>query len=197
MPAPRPFAHRVLVLCLGLGACGSHALSGSPRDGATDLAARIGPIDLTQAPATLELTCDADVGRVAFKLPCLVGMDVTSGHSGPGLHDVECRLLEGKAPVVWSFLLPLAALANDPSQVLHTPGDLPAVPTDGSSIDLGGQPAQLSSIKGALSFSRIDPEGRAFAGAFAGQAVWKVTASGREITCDLDGPLWGAPGDFL
>jgi hypothetical protein len=55
---------------------------------------------------------------------------------------------------------------------------------------------RLSNVTGDLTFSRVDPAARAFASTLNGAAVW-VDPSGAQTSCLVNGPFWGAPGDFL
>jgi hypothetical protein len=154
-------------------------------------------VDLSQSPSTVAMTCDGTVGVVSLAQPCLVGMDLRArGERVPGTHAIECRLAQANEPLVWSFIMPLAQVASDPEAVLHMPGEAPTVPAGSGSVALGSQQATLSTVMGELTFSRIDPTGRAFAATIDAKVVWKA-AAGSDITCDLKGPLWGAPGDFL
>src|SRR5436189_2958030 len=86
----------VFVASLCLAACGGEPLAGStPQDGATQTRAIIGPVDLTTAPATLGLTCPDAAAALAFKMPCLVGMNLAgTGHPEPGSHATECRMAQ-------------------------------------------------------------------------------------------------------
>jgi hypothetical protein len=161
-----------------------------------DLAERIGPVDLTKAPPTLPITCDKCSGALAFEMPCLVGMSILPDRSQPGYHVTECRMAQSGSPLVWQFLLPLAELARNPGMIVRFPEDTPSPPRSSDTIDIGGERAQISTINGSLTFSRVDPSGRAFAGAISGTVVWR-TSSGAETTCQIDGPFWGAPGDFI
>jgi hypothetical protein len=176
-------------------ATGVGAMDTQTSDAGADLADRIGLIDLSQAPATLGMTCGAGVGALAFEMPCLVGMNL-GGQASPGWHVTECRMAQSGTPIVWSFILPLQTVARNPGTVIHFPGDVPSPPPAPGAIDLGGESARVSSVTGALTFSRVDPTGRAFIGVFSGTVVWKTT-SGAETSCTLDGPFWGAPGGFL
>lgn len=185
-----------LMLVALAGGCGGRSIS-QTSDAGTDLAGRIGPVDLSQAPAVLGMTCGADAGGLAFEMPCLVGMNLAgSGQAGPGWHATECRMAQAGTPLAWSFILPLQAIARDPGAVLTFPGDVSSPPPAPGTIDLRGEPARVSSVTGTLTFSRVDPSGRAFIGAFSGTVTWKAT-SGAETTCTVDGPFWGAPGGFI
>ena len=82
----------VFVASLCLAACGGEPLAGStPQDGATQTRAIIGPVDLTTAPATLGLTCPDAAAALAFKMPCLVGMNL----AGPTI--VACGSLRRRS----------------------------------------------------------------------------------------------------
>jgi hypothetical protein len=59
-----------------------------------------------------------------------------------------------------------------------------------------GVSARVSSVTGSLTFSRVDPDARAFIGSFAATLVWTAT-DGSQISCQSDGPFWGGPGGFL
>jgi hypothetical protein len=194
-----------LTLALVLG-CGGRSLSPSangpvggssgspPADAAADLADRIGPVDLSQAPATFNMTCDGGLGSVVFQMPCLVGMNL-SGQGGVGFHATECRLAQPGAPLAWSFILQLGTLARDPGTILRFPEDVPSAPVPGP-VEIQGMSVRISSVTGKLSFSRVDPSARAFIGAFSGTTVW-TRSDGVQISCQADGPFWGAPGGFL
>jgi hypothetical protein len=140
------------------------------------------------------MACAGGVSALAFKNPCLVGENL-SGQGGTGFHVTECRIAQDGEPVAWSFILPLATLAQSPGTVLHFPGDLPSPPPPFGSVQLNGESAHATAVTGALTFSRVDPASRAFVGAFHGTVVWTI-ASGSQISCQVDGPLWGAPGGF-
>ena len=174
----------LLVLCVGPLACGG---GGTPTR--TD---RIGPVDLTQAPATLSMTCTG-IASLSFEMPCLIGFDLPGA---AGVHATECRLAQTDRPLVWSFLFPLASVRADPSTSLRAPLDLPTVTGIQQPIVLEGEPATMSSVTGDLMFSKVDPTARAFIGTFTGTVVWTST-TGAQTPCQIDGPFWGAPGDFL
>jgi hypothetical protein len=183
-----------LLACSWLSACDGGATNGAD-PGST--AATVGPVDLTKAPAALEMTCGGGVGAVQLELPCLVGYDLTAaGEMVPGIHATECRLARAGQPLAWSFMLPLAQVAHAPSEPLHMPGSAPTVTIGMNPVALGAELATLSGVTGDLSFSRVDPDGRAFAGNLDATFTWK-TATGASIDCSVTGPLWGAPGDFL
>jgi hypothetical protein len=157
-------------------------------------AATVGPVDLSQAPRQLTMTCDHAVGELALDNPCLVGNNLL----GPtvDIHAVECRLAAPPAnPVVFSFVLNLSSVTAHPDVPVEIPHDAPPVPTSGL-IDVGGsRRASVSSVVGTLSFSRVDPTNRAFVGHFTGTVFWTET-TGSTFSCAVDAPLWGGPGGF-
>jgi hypothetical protein len=178
-----------LLLCWVPLACGSGG--GAPAAGDNS----IGPVDLTQAPASLAMTC-AGTGSLAFEMPCLMGFDLFGQDTNAaGVHATECRLAAPSRPIVWSFLFPLAAVRADPTMPLQTSG-LQAEPGTEQAILLQGEAAMISSVKADLTFSRVDPTNRAFIGRFTGSVVW-TSASGTQTPCQIDGPFWGGPGNFL
>jgi hypothetical protein len=181
-----------ILVCSWLGACDG---SGASVESRGSDAASIGPVDLTKAPATLEMTCGGGVGAVTIEQPCLVGFNLAGDQVAPGVHATECRLASSERPLVWTFLLPLAQIARDPGVPLHLPSGAATVNDGEVPVALDGQQATVLRVTGDLSFSRVDPEVRAFAGTLDGTVTWK-TASGAQIDCTVDGPFWGAPGLF-
>jgi hypothetical protein len=130
-------------------------------------------------------------------MPCLIGLDLAGPDpNAVGVHATECRLAQPDRPLVWSFLLPLAAVRSDPSTPLQAPLGLPLVTGSQQAIVLQGEPATMSSVAGDLTFSKVDPTARSFIATFTGTVVW-TSASGTRTSCQIDGPFWGAPGDFL
>jgi hypothetical protein len=156
--------------------------------------ATIGPVDLTQAPTEIMMDCDHGVGQVAFVNPCLVGQNLAGSQRGIGLHETECQLLGGNGAIAWAFLLPLSTIAMSPDQPLTFSTNLPAPPT-GRPAEIGGVQAGVSHVDGTMTFSRVDPSGRAFIGHFTGTITW--TGSSGAFSCAVDAPFWGAPGNFL
>ncbi len=157
-------------------------------------AAVVAPVDLTQAPTTLALTCDHGIGTIAFVDPCLVGFAFTSAAS-LGVHEVECQLSTSGHPLVWSFLVALDEVAQHPSTPLISPADFPRSPTSGAVVAVGGRMAGVSSVQGTVTFSRVDPSGRAFIAHLTGTVTW-TEPSGATFSCAVDAPFWGAPGGF-
>ncbi|MDB4982889.1 MAG: hypothetical protein JWM82_3641, partial [Myxococcales bacterium] len=116
-------------------------------------AATIAPVDVTQAPPTLSMSCDHGVGTIVFVDPCLVGGAVgTSTVSSLGVHEVECQLSTPGHPMVWSFLVALDEVARDPTKPLTFPTDLPRSPTSGAVVAVGGRSARVSSVQGTVTF---------------------------------------------
>jgi hypothetical protein len=167
----------MLMLVAGPLACGGTGKTGD---------SLIGAVDLTQAPSTLTMSCGAGVAA-ALEMPCLIGLDLSGQDpNAAGVHATECRLASPDQPLVWSFLLPLGDVRADPSTSLQAPVDLPPQLTG----------VTMSTVTGDLTFSRVDPAARAFIGAFHGNIAWSDQA-GTQTSCQVDGPFWGAPGDFL
>jgi hypothetical protein len=156
--------------------------------------AEVAPVDVSQSPAALTMTCDGG-SSLSIAMPCLIGLNLGQDPNAPGIHATECRLATSEAPLVWSFLFPLANVRANPSTSLHAPADMPPA-GDAQAIQLNGESASISSITGDLTFTRVDPTARAFSGAFKGTAVW-TSPSNTQMTCQIDGPFWGAPGTFL
>jgi hypothetical protein len=181
-----------ILVCSWLGACDGGGASVESRG--SD-AASIGPVDLAKAPATLEMTCGGGVGAVTIEQPCLVGFNLAGDQAAPGFHATECRLASTDRPLVWAFMLPLAQIAQAPSAPLRVPNQAPTLYGEQTAVAIGGQQATVFRVTGDLSFSRVDPDARAFAGTLDGTVTWK-TASGAQIDCTVDGPFWGAPGLF-
>src|SRR5450432_323831 len=177
-----------VVLWLAAAGCGGRQQLLQPDDstGATGVAT-IGPVDLTQAPPTLPMTCDSGVGTIAFDDPCLVGSDLSGAPASVGIHEVECTFSSAGHPIAWAFLLPLAQIASDPDQPLTFPA--PMTPSSGQVVDVAGQQARVFSVAGSLTFSRVDPPGRAFSAHFQGTITW-VGVAGSMFTCAVDAPLF-------
>jgi hypothetical protein len=164
---------------------------GSDAGGAT--AATFGPIDLTQAPAELAMTCDDGIGTLAFDNPCLVGQNLGGGGSGIGGHEVECTLATAGHPITWSFLLPLSQVIAQPTEPISFP--LPPGAIAGRPISVAGMSASVSGFVGAITFSRVDTTNRAFIAQLKGTMTW-TEQSGSRFSCQIDSPFWGAPGAF-
>jgi hypothetical protein len=181
-----------------LAGCGGRQglMPADDADAGATAGASIGPVDLTGAPPELAMTCDHGIGTLAFDNPCLVGMNLLGDLSKPGEHEIECHLAGPGHPIVWAFLVPLAQIAQHPDQPLTFPSSFPTSPTSGMRVDVGGHKAGVSSAAGTVTFSRVDPTGRAFIARFNGTITWKET-TGSTFSCAVDAPFWGAPGGFL
>jgi hypothetical protein len=189
---------RALIVAVGviLAGCGGRQGLSPPDDAGSEsapAAATIGPVDLTQAPAQLPLSCDQGIGALAFDNPCLVGTNL-SGGGGTGFHETECRFHGMGDPVAWSFVLPLSEIAQNPDHPLSFPSDFPPTPT-AMAVDVDGQQAAVAHVAGAVTFSRVDPTARAFSAWFKGTISWTGTTAAA-FTCVVDAPFWGAPGGF-
>jgi hypothetical protein len=149
----------------------------------------VGPVDFTKAPPTFSMSCDDGVGTITFANPCLIGFRLGGGDpSTPGGHEIECTLATPSGGIAWSFLAIFPPKSNPATMLPLTPS--------ASFVDVGGgRTASLAKISGALTFSLVDPENRAFVAQFHGTAVW-VETSGASFSCAIDTPVWGAPGMF-
>lgn len=129
-------ARRWLALAaLALAACGGRQNLLLPPDGTGDDAAtpsKLGPVDFSQAPPTLPMTCDHGVGAVTFDNPCLIGHNLFGDPSAVGVHEVECTLATTSHPEAWAFLLPLAQIVAHPDKVLSFPSDFASAPIAGA-----------------------------------------------------------------
>ncbi|HEY2900920.1 MAG TPA: hypothetical protein VGL59_10120 [Polyangia bacterium] len=164
--------------------------------GCGDQATVVGPVDLSQAPAALTMTCDHGVGQVAFANPCLVGGNLASAKlDSVGNHETECSLAGEGGEVAWAFILPLSAIAQRPDQPLTFQKGQVSTPPSGQPIEVAGQTASVTDVAGTMTFLRLDPSARAFIGHFQGQIDW-LGANGA-FSCTVDADLWGAPGGFI
>ena len=184
-----------VVVAVAVAGCGGRQnLLLPPEDDAGATPSKIGTVDLSEAPSTLPTTCDHGIGSVTFDDPCLVGVNLANTDpTSIGLHAVECHLEASAHPVAWSFTLPLARVVASPDATYAFPTDLMRVPE--GQVDVGGQPATVSSVSGTMTFSRVDPTMRSFAAHLTGTILW-TGADGTTFQCVVDAPLWGAPGTF-
>jgi hypothetical protein len=168
------------------GVAGSTGSAGST--GTTGVPFKTAGIDLTLAPPTFSMTCDSGIGVVTFFNPCLVGFSLSNSldPSSPSPHEVECTVANAAQTIAWTFLVVFPPGQN-PQQLVLTPTSVGA--------DLNGERAQISNIKGALTFTVVSPTQRAFEGRFTGNVTW-IEASGGTVQCKIDTALWGAPGNF-
>jgi hypothetical protein len=187
------------VVCVALASaagCGGRQMLDEPPDATTGGGAAgasaptftIGPVDLTEAPAQLTMSCDGGVGMIAIDNPCLVGHSLGGGNgSDTGAHEIECTLATSVHPIAWSFLLFIPVMQNPVTLFPETPSGL--------LVDVGGHQARVSGTSGAMTFIRVDPSNQAFVARFDGSVTW-TEPSGATFSCSVDGPLWGAPGGF-
>jgi len=159
-------ARSLSLLCLlGLTAC----------EGAGPGATETGkppPEPPATVPAAVTFACGTDA--LTLDLPCQVGFPLAGSASA-----VECVAHgQGKAGKL-AFVVDLGSGLNKKTEL---PGII--APAD----------FQLQSIRGSLTFSRVDVSRRSFAGRL--EYVALTFDDGR--TCRLeDGPFSGEPGDFL
>ena len=185
------------VVCAALAiiaGCGGRQMLDQPLDATTGGGAAgasalptVGPVDLTQAPAQVSMSCDSGVGMIAIDDPCLVGHSFGGNGSETGPHEIECTLAASGHPIAWSFLLVIPVTQNPVTLLPETPS--------GVLVDVGGRQARVSGTSGAMTFLRVDPSNRAFVARFDGSVTW-TEPSGATFSCSVAGPLWGAPGGF-
>ena len=209
MPLKRAPFGLVLSLLGGSSACSGSPLpvSGGATDSGVPIAPLVGSVDLSQAPASLEMSCNRDVGALALTMPCEVGQSWLSEHDKLGVNEVDCHLTTSGHPMVWTFVLAFYQVLQHPDLPVTFPNDpqaspgqsvnfLPPPPGLTTGTEIGGEAFQISNSTGTISFSRIDSPGRAFSGHLKGIFAWTGT-TGSTFSCDVDGPFWGSPAGFL
>jgi hypothetical protein len=167
--------------------------------GAADAAGLLGPVDLSQAPTSVTMDCDHGIGQLAFVNPCLIG----ENFAGPartrfGFHETDCHLATGGGDAIaWVFTLPLSAIVMHPDQPLIFPTNLPIPPPppSGNRAEVGGEAVAVTHVAGTMTFSRVDPNVRAFSGHLSGTVTWAGPT--KIFSCSVDAPFWGAPGNLL
>jgi hypothetical protein len=166
-----------------------------------------GSVDLSQAPTSLEMSCNRDVGSLAFKMPCEIGESLLSDRLKLGANEVDCHVTASGQPLVWTFILAFYNVLQHPDRPVTFPNGvqgqsnqsidfIPPPPGLTRPIDIGGEQFWVSGAAGTISFSRIDSSGRAFSGQLKGRFDW-TSATGSTFSCEVDGPFWGGPGNFL
>lgn len=189
----------VLTLLIGCGrtAKDSGAISPDGSGGAGTSTPGLGPIDATEQPATLDMQCDQRGRALAFKLPCLVGMNLNGNPDEPGLHIVECELANEPGQIAVTFTLPLKNLPLLMEQPLSLPFDGVVTPPPAPGVDLDAE-RFVGTLSGVITFSQVDVDGRAFVAALEqGRVAWSGS-KGSSFDCStIDGPIWGIAGSFL
>jgi hypothetical protein len=178
LPATDGGAARASGAAGATGAAGAPGATGSAGSGVFPMP-QIGPIDFTNAPATLSMFCDSDAGQIRFSNPCLVGQGAGTSH------EVECTI-STSTDVGWSFLVVLPPTQN-PETVL------PVTPT---AVPVGDRSAHITKIEGALTFERATADYSEFVAGFRGNVTWR-DANGRTFTCIVDDTIWAAAGGFI
>lgn len=171
---------------------GAPGFAGSPTEiaGATSSAGApgVGPIDTTGLPQEFpEPLCDGPLKSLRLALPCKVGMPLGS------FNVVECYDSAGHTAL--SFRIELGKAASSIGRALPFAATLPEVPT--TSIEVNGE-RYTGSLNGSVTFTQVDPAGRAFVAFLTREFVAWKDAAGTRTDCDYDPmQLWATPGDFL
>jgi hypothetical protein len=179
----------------------------SAKDAGVPVASLSGSVDPSQAPVSLAMTCDRDVGSLALKLPCEVGQNLLGQNRDElGFNEVECHATSSGQPIVWSLLLVFSQILQNSDRSVAFPNAVQASPNqsveylppppDAMPTNIGGELFNISRAEGTISFARIDSRGRAFSGSLKGTFSWTGT-TGSTFSCNVDGPFWGGPGGFL
>lgn len=157
----------------------------------------LGPIDASGEPAALPMTCEGRAESLAFKLPCLIGQNLTGNTDEPGYHVVECELAGEPNQTAVSFTIPLKQLPELLNQPVSIPFDgLPASPPS-SGVELDGV-RFAGSLSGVVTFTQVDVDGRAFvANLERGHVMW-IGDQGTSFGCStIDGPFWAVGAWFI
>jgi hypothetical protein len=171
---------------------GASGFAGSPTEvgGASSSAGApgVGPIDTTGLPEAFpEPLCDGPLKSIHLVLPCKVGMPLSA------FNVVECYDTAGRTAL--SFEIELAKAASSIGQPLPFSSAFPHVPT--TSLEVGGV-NYTGTLQGTVTFTQVDPAGRAFVASLTRPSVAWKDATGTETDCDLDPmELWATPGNFL
>jgi hypothetical protein len=93
------------------------------------------------------------------------------------------------------FLVHLVDLAHRVNQPLDLADYFVVAP---AWMAVGGKSFRMTTIRGTVIFSRVDPVERSFAGRLESMSVVWATDDGATIDCFAsDSPFWAVPGDFL
>ncbi len=167
----------------GSNAAGGVAGSSSSAAGAPG----VGPIDTAGLPTELPLVCPDEVAVPKLKLPCKIGGSLLGGVEGPeSVNVLECY--DSSGTTAFSTVIPFGKLPTLLNQPLQMPfAALPAPPPEGT-----------LKLSGTVTFSKVDPVGRAFVALLVGGSVSYVGSNGETVTCKIpDTPFWAVQGQFI
>ena len=156
----------------------------------------VGPINASEQPSSLPMTC-AGREALAFKLPCLVGMNITGHTDEPGYHVVECQLAGQPDQTAVSFIISLPqlpALLNEPVSIPFA--NVPPAPP-GLGVPLDGENF-AGTLSGVATFTQVDVDGRAFVARLEqGHVTWNGSRGGNFACNTIDGTFWAVAGWFV
>jgi hypothetical protein len=157
----------------------------------------VGPIDASGQPEALPMTCEGRAQSLAFKLPCLVGQNLSGQLDEPGYHVVECELAGMPDQTAVSFIVPLKQLPELLNQPVSIPFDGIPGPPPSSGVALDAEHF-AGALSGVVTFSQVDVDGRAFVARLEqGHVVWSGDQGSKFACSTLDGPFWASAGSFI
>lgn len=193
-----------LVLFPGCGRTGhngdltvSDNSAGAAAGGAEAAPPGVGPIDADGQPDALPMNCEERTESLAFKLPCLLGQNLSGQSDQPGYHVVECELAGMPAQTAVSFIVPLERLPELLNQPVNIPFDGIPGPPPSLGVALDAEHF-VGALSGIVTFTQVDVGGRAFVAHLEqGHVTW-TGDQGTSFACStLDGPFWAVAGSFL
>ena len=145
-----------------------------------------GPHEAGPLPPSFVMECPQHGAPLAFKLPCLIGSNLIGTPTDPGIHAMECDLLDSPVRTVMGILVPMVKLPALLNQELKIPFDgLPSVP-------------YALQMEGTAVFTEADPSARTLSGRLVDARVHPRGDDPGQEACTIDDqPLWAMPGDFL
>ena len=171
--------------------------AGAAAAGAESSPSGIGPIDASGQPDALPMTCEGRAESLAFKLPCLVGQNLSGQLDQPGYHVVECELAGMPDQTAVSFIVPLKQLPELLNQPVNIPFDGQPGPPPSSGVALDAEHF-AGTLSGVVTFTQVDVDGRAFVGRLEqGHVVWSGDQGSKFACTTLDGPFWAVAGWFI
>lgn len=171
--------------------------AGAAAGGAEASPSGVGPIDANGQPGALPMTCEGRAESLAFKLPCLIGQNLTGQLDQPGYHVVECELAGMPNQTAVSFIVPLKQLPELLNQPVNIPFDGVPGPPPSLGVALDAEHF-VGALSGIVTFTQVDVDGRAFVAHLEqGHVAW-TGDQGSTFACSTnDGPLWAVAGSFL